>query len=135
MLFTCYLREGVVYIPTMARRMSEPIYTTIEPVAVVRLINTEEVRRALLETIARKNILIPHPDPKALRSPPLILKYAGVKAGPRSFAIRQRGALLKTMEFIRYSTTANILRDTGRKTRRRKFNFRREQRQRVLSTA
>src|SRR5262245_28784554 len=60
MLFTCYLREGFVYIPTMARRVSEPIYTTIEPVAVVRLINTEEVRRALLETIARKNILIPH---------------------------------------------------------------------------
>ena len=80
MLFTCYLREGVVYIPTMARRLSEPIYTTLEPVAVVRLINTEEVRRALLETIARKNILIPHPDPKALRSPPLILKYAGVKS-------------------------------------------------------
>lgn len=60
--------------------MSEPIYTTIELVAVVRLINTEEVRRALLETIARKNILIPHPDQRALRSPSLILKYAGVKS-------------------------------------------------------
>ena len=80
MLFTCYLRDGIVYVPTMARRKSEPIYTTIEPVAVVPLSNSEDVRRALLETVARKNVVIPDPDPKALRAPPLILKYAGVKS-------------------------------------------------------
>jgi hypothetical protein len=80
MLFTCYLRDGIVYVPTMARRKSEPIYTTIEPVAVVPLSNSQDVRRALLETIARKNVIIPNPDPKALRAPPLILKYAGVKS-------------------------------------------------------
>jgi hypothetical protein len=33
-----------------------------------------------LETIARENVVIPDPDPKALRAPPLILKYAGVKS-------------------------------------------------------
>ncbi len=80
MLFSCYLRDGVVYVPTMARRKSEPIYTTIEPVAVVPVSSSEDVRRALLETIARKNVSIPTPDPKALRAPPLILKYAGVKS-------------------------------------------------------
>jgi hypothetical protein len=80
MLFTCYLRDGVVYVPTMARRKSEPIYTTIEPVSVVPMSSPEEVRRALLETVARKNVVIPDPDPKALRAPPLILKYAGVKS-------------------------------------------------------
>jgi hypothetical protein len=80
MLFTCYLRDGVVYVPTMARRKSEPIYTTIEPVSVVPMSRPEEVRRALLETVARKNVVIPDPDPKALRAPPLILKYAGVKS-------------------------------------------------------
>jgi hypothetical protein len=82
MLFTCYLRDGVVYVPTMARRKSEPIYTTIEPVSVVPMSSLEEVRRALLETVARKNVVIPDPDPKALRAPPLILKYAGVKSWP-----------------------------------------------------
>jgi len=80
MLFSCYLRDGVVYVPTIARRKSEPIYTTIEPVAVVALSNSEDVRRALLETIARKNVVIPDPDPKALRAPPWMLKYAGVKS-------------------------------------------------------
>lgn len=80
MLFTCYLREGIVYIPTVARRKSEPIYTTIEPVAVVPLNSLEDVRRALLETIARKNAVIPDRDPKALREPPLLPKYAGVKS-------------------------------------------------------
>ena len=80
MLFTCYLRDGIVYVPTMARRKSEPIYTTIEPVSVVPMSSPEEVRRALLETVARKNVVIPDPDPKALRAPPLILKYAGVRS-------------------------------------------------------
>jgi hypothetical protein len=80
MLFTCYLRGGIVYVPTMARRESEPVYTAIEPVAVVHLTETENVRRALLETMARKNILIPQPDPKALRAPPLLLKYAKAKS-------------------------------------------------------
>jgi hypothetical protein len=80
MLFTCYLREGIVYVPTMARRKSEPVYTTIEPVSVVPVSSPEDVRRALLETIARKNVVIPDPDPKALRAPPLILKYAGVRS-------------------------------------------------------
>lgn len=65
----------------MARRKPEPIYTTIEPVSVVPLSDSEDVRRALLETIARKNVIIRDPDPTALRAPPLILKYAGVKSG------------------------------------------------------
>jgi hypothetical protein len=62
MLFSCYLRDGVVYVPTMARRKSEPIYTTIEPVSVVPMSSPEEVRRALLETVARKNVVVPDPE-------------------------------------------------------------------------
>jgi hypothetical protein len=98
MLFTCYLREGIVYVPTMAKRESEPIYTTIEPVSVVPLSSSEDVRRALLETIARKNVLIPTPDPKALRARSLILKYAGV----RSWSA-----------FFRNASTWNITEDDG----------------------
>ena len=80
MLFTCYLRDGIVYVPTVARRKSEPIYTNIEPVAVIPVSSLEDVRRALLETIARKNVVIPDRDPKALRAPPLLPKYAGVRS-------------------------------------------------------
>lgn len=98
MLFTCYLRDGVVYVPTMARRKSEPVYTDIEPVSVVSLDSPEDVRRALLESIARKNIIIPNPDPRALRAPPLILKYAGVKSWSA---------------FFRNASTWNITEDDG----------------------
>jgi hypothetical protein len=54
MLFKCYLRNNIVYVPTVARRKSEPIYTNIEPVAVVAVSSTEDLRRALLESIAKK---------------------------------------------------------------------------------
>jgi hypothetical protein len=80
MLFTCYLRGGIVYIPTVARRKSGPIYSNIEPVSVVPIGNLENVRRALFETIARKNAIIPDRDPTALRERPLLPKYAGVRS-------------------------------------------------------
>jgi hypothetical protein len=80
MLFNCYLRGGIVYVPTVARRKSEPIYTNIEPVAVVPVSSTEDLRHALLETITRKNVVIPDRDPNALRAPPLLPKYAGVRS-------------------------------------------------------
>ncbi len=98
MLFTCYLRDGIVYIPTVARRKSEPIYTNIEPVAVVPVSSTEGVRCALLETIARKNVVIPDRDPKALRAPPLLPKYAGVRS---------------LSAFYRNASTWSIIEDDG----------------------
>jgi hypothetical protein len=85
MLFTCYLRNNIVYIPTVARRKSSPIYSNIEPVSVVSIASVENVRRALFETIARKNPVIPDRDPKALRERPLLPKYAGVKSLPAFF--------------------------------------------------
>ena len=45
MLCSCYLRDYVVYVPTLARRAREPVYTHIEPVGVVSIANTETVRR------------------------------------------------------------------------------------------
>jgi hypothetical protein len=69
MLCSCYLRDYVVYVPTLARRAREPVYTHIEPVGVVSIANTEAVRRTLLETIARKNPTTPDPDQKARDAP------------------------------------------------------------------
>jgi hypothetical protein len=69
MLGSCYLRDYVVYVPTLARRAREPVYTHIEPVGVVSIANTEAVRCTLLETIARKNPTTPDPDQKARDAP------------------------------------------------------------------
>jgi hypothetical protein len=80
MLIECYLREGTVYVPTVARRASSPIYTTIEPIAVVPLNDHDAVRAALLNSLKRGNALMPDPDPQALRAPPIILKYARVRS-------------------------------------------------------
>jgi hypothetical protein len=76
MLFHAYLRRSVVYVPTVARREGGA-YTDIEPVAVVPVANTEGLRRALLDAIERKNIIVP--VPKGKWPPPILLKYAGVK--------------------------------------------------------
>jgi hypothetical protein len=80
MLYSCYLRDSIVYVPTLARREREPVYTDIEPVGVAPVANTEAVRRTLLDTIARKNPTIPAPDRKARDAPSIILKYAGVRS-------------------------------------------------------
>jgi hypothetical protein len=78
MLFSSYLREGIVYVPTVAKREGGPVYTEIEPVAVVPVTNTEAIRRALLDAIARKNIIVP--VPKGKWPAPVLLKYAGVRS-------------------------------------------------------
>jgi len=79
MLFQIYLKDGIVYLPTTAKRGTS-VYTAIDPVAVVAVANTEDLRRALLDTIARKNIVVPLL--KGKRPQPVILKYAGVKSWP-----------------------------------------------------
>jgi hypothetical protein len=77
MLFHAYLRRGIVYVPTVAKR-DTAVYTDTEPVAVVPVANSEALRRALLDAIARKNATIP--VPKGKWPAPVLLKYAGVKS-------------------------------------------------------
>lgn len=76
MLSKCYLRNNNVYIPAVARRGGA--YTTIEPVSVVPVTDTEALRRALIDGIGRKNITLPLL--KGKRPPPVLLRYAGVKS-------------------------------------------------------
>ncbi len=92
MLFHCYLRRGVVYVPTVAKRETGA-YTDIDPVAVLPVTNTEGLRRALLDAIARKNIIIPNP-PKDNWPPPVLLRYAGVK----TWSAFARGAAVWSIE-------------------------------------
>ncbi len=83
-----YLRNGVVYVPTMGK-MDKGFYRGVEPVAVVSVSNSEALHQALAATIARGN-----PDVPKLRRrewpPPVLLKYAGVK----SWSAFERGMLL-----------------------------------------
>lgn len=76
MLFQCYLRRGVVYVPTTAKRGTS-VYTAIEPVAVISVADSVGLARALRDAIARKNVVIP--PIKGKRPPPVLLKYAGVQ--------------------------------------------------------
>jgi hypothetical protein len=87
-----YLRNGTVYLPIVGK-MGKGFYRDIEPVIVTPVANTEGLRKALEQTVARGN-----PDVPILRrrelSAPVVLKYAGVK----SWAAFQRGLLLWGIE-------------------------------------
>ena len=77
MLLHCYLKNGVVYVPTVVR-LKTGAYMNVEPVAVVPAANTEDLRRAFWDTIARGNKVVPNP-PKDEWPPSVLAKYAGVK--------------------------------------------------------
>lgn len=76
MLYNCYLRHNLVYVPTVGRRGGA--YTDIEPVAVVPITNSEALHRAFVDAIGRKNVAIPLQ--KGKWPAPVVLKYAGVKS-------------------------------------------------------
>jgi hypothetical protein len=75
MLYKCYLRNGFVYVPAVGKRGG--VYTVIEPVDVVPVTNTEALRAAFRDSIARKNVDVP--PVKGKWPPPTLPKYAGVK--------------------------------------------------------
>ena len=72
-----YLRNGVVYFPTVAKTEAG-FYVLVEPVVDVSVSNVIVLRNVLGDIIARDNVIIPTPKRNAF--PPSILpKYAGVK--------------------------------------------------------
>jgi hypothetical protein len=75
MLYKCYLRKGMVYVPTIGKRGGA--YSDIEPVEVVPVADSDGLRRAFLDVMGRKNLAIPLI--KGKWPPPVVLKYAGVK--------------------------------------------------------
>jgi len=76
-MYSCYLRKGIVYIPTWGK-IDKGHYRGVEPIAVVPVSDTDGLWRAFRETIARGNPVVPR-LPRAQIPPPAILKYAGVK--------------------------------------------------------
>lgn len=86
MLHTCYLKKRTVYFPTM---VSQGIarYMDVDPVAVVPVMDTEGLRRAMLNTIPKENPFRA-PTVEDARKQPVILKYTGDK----SWSAFMRGA-------------------------------------------
>jgi len=80
MLYNCFLKDGIIYIPTVVK-MQSGVYSDEEPVAVLPVVNTEGLRRALLDAVSRKNPIVPNP-PKDNWPPPVLLKYSGAKTWP-----------------------------------------------------
>jgi hypothetical protein len=69
MLYNCFLKDGIVYVPTVVK-MQTGVYSDVEPVAVVPVTNTEVLRRGFLRAIAKENIVVPNP-PKNKWPPPI----------------------------------------------------------------
>jgi hypothetical protein len=80
MLFHSYLKNAVVYLPTVVQ-LKTGAYVDVDPVAVMPVANTDGLRRGFLDTIARENAIVPPPS-KDKWPPPVLLKYAGVKTWP-----------------------------------------------------
>lgn len=78
MLYTCYLRDGIVYVPTVGKRGGA--YVTMEPVSVVPVADSEGLRRAFAEAIDKGNP--PLPLLKGERPAPIMLKYTRTKSWP-----------------------------------------------------
>jgi hypothetical protein len=107
MLYTCYLRNGVVYVPTVGKRGGA--YVIMEPVTVVPVLNGEDLRRAFVEAIDKGNPALPLL--KGKRPPPIMLKYTGAKSWP-AFV---RSTLTWNIEMIdeRYQIVGHQLRPDG----------------------
>jgi len=76
MLYKCYLKKGIVYVPTVGRRGGA--YTDIEPVAVVPVTDAVSLRHAFLDVVGRGNVAVPRI--KGKWRPPVVLKHAGAKS-------------------------------------------------------
>jgi hypothetical protein len=102
MICDLYLRNGIIYIPTMGE-MDKGFYRGIDPVAVVPISNTEALRHASADMIARGNPRVPIVRRREW-PPPILLKYAGVKSwstferGMRLWSITDREGKFQIVE-------------------------------------
>jgi len=87
-----YLRNGTVYVPTVARTEAG-YFMDIDPVEVVSAANDDALRHATKEAINKRNPAVPTPT-RAAFPKPVVLKYAKVK----SWSAFEKGTLPWTIE-------------------------------------
>jgi hypothetical protein len=106
MHWQCYLRKGLVYVPTTGVT-KHGLYRVTEPVDVVPVSNLEGLRRAFAEGLARGN-----PEVAALKPsdyPPVLPKYASVKTwsnfarGASHWAISERDGFYKILGYQKHA--------------------------------
>jgi hypothetical protein len=81
-LWHLYLRNGMVYVPTVAQAESGGhlgYFMDIDPVEVVAVTDTETLQRAIKEAMSKGNPVVPAPTRDAFPKP-VVLKYAKVKS-------------------------------------------------------
>jgi hypothetical protein len=78
MLISCTLRDGIVYVPTVAKTEAG-FYMNREPVAAVPAADTTALQRALRDAMRKGNATIPTPK-RTEYPPPVLPKYAGLKS-------------------------------------------------------
>jgi len=86
MIYGCYLRNGMMFVPSSVRTEAG-FYLNVDPVAVVSVVDGDALRSALLAVLARGNPTVPTPAPAEL-SKSVLAKHAGQK----SWAAFARGA-------------------------------------------
>jgi hypothetical protein len=91
-----YLRNGMVYVPTVAQAEAGGhlgYFMNIDPVEVVSVAETEALQRAIKEAMSKGNPVVPAPT-RATFPKPVMLKYAKVK----SWSAFEKGTLPWTIE-------------------------------------
>jgi hypothetical protein len=78
MIWDFYLRDGIVYIPSIAKTEAG-FSRVVEPVEVVAVGDAQSLEQALKRTIERGNPRIPTPPREEQARKPIILRYAKVK--------------------------------------------------------
>jgi hypothetical protein len=77
-LWNLYLRNGMVYVPTVAQVEAGP-RLDIDPVEVVSITDTETLQRAIKEAMSKGNPVVPALT-RANFPKPVVLKYAKAKS-------------------------------------------------------
>jgi hypothetical protein len=78
MLWNIYLRNGVAYVPTVARTEAG-YYLDIEPVAAVSATDSVALSDALKHVMAKGNPIVPTPT-RAAFPKPVVLRHANVRS-------------------------------------------------------
>jgi hypothetical protein len=87
LILNCYLKKNTVYIPTLAK-VKTGGYLIIEPVFVVNVSNTLNLKETLKAAIDREMPVVPSFPSREQQAKPTILKYAHEK----SYSAFVRGA-------------------------------------------
>jgi hypothetical protein len=105
MLFSCTLKNGIVYVPTTVKTEAG-FYMQQESVIVLPVANTDGLHRAFQEAMEKGNQIVPTPKWNAY-PPPILPKYAGAKnwsafmKGASEWSITEKDGKYKILSYRR----------------------------------